>query len=29
MSLDMTSRTDFHRLRQILEGERVYGGAAD
>lgn len=25
MSLDMTSRTDFHRLRQILEGERVYG----
>jgi 5'-nucleotidase len=27
MSLDMTSRTDMYRLRQILEGEREYGAA--
>jgi hypothetical protein len=27
MSLDMSSRTDFFRLRQILEGERIYGTA--
>lgn len=26
MSLDMTSRTDLFRLRQIFEGEQVYGG---
>jgi 5'-nucleotidase len=25
MSLDMTSRTDMYRLRQILQGEREYG----
>jgi len=27
MSLDMSSRTDLFRLRQIIEGERVYGSA--
>lgn len=27
ISLDMSSRTDPFRLRQILEGERAYGGA--
>jgi 5'-nucleotidase len=27
MSLDMTSRTDMYRLRQILSGEREYGTA--
>jgi 5'-nucleotidase len=26
LSLDMTSRTDMHRFRQILTGEAVYGG---
>ncbi len=27
MSLDLSSRTDLFRLRQIIEGERVYGSA--
>lgn len=26
MSLDMSARTDYYRLRQIIEGEEVYGG---
>lgn len=29
MSLDMTSRTDFYRLRQIIEGKLEYGSSSD
>ena len=28
MSLDMTSRTDLYRLRQILVGEKNYGSGS-